>query len=76
MNRFKLFAITTVFVYLFGGAYAQNEDVNNLLKMEREKHVPDALGIYGSWAGAFGWSQFLPSSYLLRAVDGARSRLL
>jgi len=41
----------------------------NLLKIEREGYA-DACGIYGSWAGAFGWGQFLPSSYLRRAVDG------
>ncbi len=28
------------------------------------------MNLYGSWAGAFGWSQFLPSSYLRAAVDG------
>jgi membrane-bound lytic murein transglycosylase B len=44
-------------------------ELDNLLKMEREAHV-DMMGLYGSWAGAFGWSQFLPSSFLLRAVDG------
>lgn len=41
----------------------------NLLKIDRQGHT-DAMGLYGSWAGAFGWSQFLPSSYLSRAVDG------
>lgn len=41
----------------------------NLLKIHRGGHA-DACGIYGSWAGAFGWGQFLPSSYLRRAVDG------
>ncbi len=41
----------------------------NLLKIDREGYT-DAMGLYGSWAGAFGWSQFLPSSYLRRAVDG------
>jgi membrane-bound lytic murein transglycosylase B len=46
------------------------KELNNLLKMDKEKYVADMLGIYGSWAGAFGWSQFLPSSFLLRAVDG------
>jgi membrane-bound lytic murein transglycosylase B len=30
----------------------------------------DIMNLYGSWAGAFGLSQFLPSSYLNWAVDG------
>lgn len=30
----------------------------------------NVMNLYGSWAGAFGWSQFLPSSYLSWAVDG------
>jgi membrane-bound lytic murein transglycosylase B len=30
----------------------------------------DPLGIKGSGSGAFGYPQFLPSSYLLHAVDG------
>jgi membrane-bound lytic murein transglycosylase B len=48
--------------------WALNELVS-LMKMERERRA-DVLAIYGSWAGAFGWSQFLPSSYMSRAVDG------
>jgi membrane-bound lytic murein transglycosylase B len=31
---------------------------------------PSVLDLRGSWAGAFGLSQFLPSSYLKLAVDG------
>jgi membrane-bound lytic murein transglycosylase B len=30
----------------------------------------DPLDIKGSWAGAFGWAQFLPSSFLRSARDG------
>jgi len=30
----------------------------------------DIMNLYGSWAGAFGLSQFLPSSYLSWAIDG------
>lgn len=30
----------------------------------------DPLELRGSWAGAFGWAQFLPSSYLRCARDG------
>jgi len=45
------------------------KELTNMLKIDQGGHA-DALSIYGSWAGAFGWSQFLPSSYLSRAVDG------
>ncbi len=30
----------------------------------------DVFSLYGSWAGAFGYAQFLPSSFLRWAVDG------
>ncbi|MEO5930123.1 MAG: lytic murein transglycosylase [Candidatus Kapaibacterium sp.] len=45
------------------------KELVNMLKIDRSGSA-DALSIYGSWAGAFGWSQFLPSSYLRSAVDG------
>lgn len=45
------------------------DELASLLKIERDGKA-DAMDLYGSWAGAFGWSQFLPSSYLRRAVDG------
>jgi membrane-bound lytic murein transglycosylase B len=48
--------------------WALNELVS-LMKIERTGKA-EAMSIYGSWAGAFGWSQFLPSSYLRSAVDG------
>ncbi len=39
------------------------------------REMRDRLGkpineLRGSWAGAFGWSQFIPSSYVSWAVDG------
>ncbi len=40
-----------------------------LEKMQAVSPVPVAE-LYGSWAGAFGLSQFLPSSYLSWAKDG------
>lgn len=48
-------------------------ELSNMMKIQ-QRELTDALGIYGSWAGAFGWSQFLPSSYLSRAVDGDGDR--
>jgi membrane-bound lytic murein transglycosylase B len=45
------------------------KELNQLLRVcDREGWDP--LEIKGSWAGAFGWAQFLPSSYLLFAQDG------
>lgn len=40
-----------------------------LEKMQSLSPVP-VVELYGSWAGAFGLSQFLPSSYLQWAKDG------
>lgn len=34
----------------------------------------DPLQVNGSWAGAFGWAQFMPSSYLRWAQDGNGDR--
>ena len=36
----------------------------------------DVTNIYGSWAGAFGISQFLPSSYLNWAIDGNNDNIV
>lgn len=39
-----------------------------LQQMQALSPIP-VFQLYGSWAGAFGWSQFLPSSYVKFAVD-------
>lgn len=46
--------------------------INELLALEKIYKTTniDILNLYGSWAGAFGWSQFLPSSYINWAADG------
>jgi membrane-bound lytic murein transglycosylase B len=44
------------------------EFVEALRLTEREGFVPSAL--MGSWAGAMGHTQFMPSSYMRYAVDG------
>lgn len=44
------------------------EWVNALKLMERESLTPEQL--VGSWAGAVGHTQFMPSSYLRHAIDG------
>lgn len=40
-----------------------------LVEMQKRKHL-DVRELYGSYAGAFGLPQFLPTSYLQYAVDG------
>jgi membrane-bound lytic murein transglycosylase B len=46
--------------------------INELVAMSEieKKFGIDFNTVYGSWAGAFGISQFLPSSFLNYAVDG------
>jgi membrane-bound lytic murein transglycosylase B len=51
-------------------AWAEKEWIN-LMVLSRKRAL-DPLSIKGSWAGAFGLVQFVPSSYLNYAVDGNR----
>ncbi|HEX7344980.1 MAG TPA: lytic murein transglycosylase [bacterium] len=48
--------------------WAYNELVQYLKLCDRENWDP--LEVKGSWAGAIGWAQFIPSSYLRCARDG------
>lgn len=45
------------------------KEILALQKMYKERNL-DILALKGSWAGAFGLPQFLPSSYMNWAVDG------
>jgi membrane-bound lytic murein transglycosylase B len=45
------------------------QELKSLLTIARAQSI-DPLSIRGSWAGAFGMSQFLPSSYVQFARDG------
>jgi membrane-bound lytic murein transglycosylase B len=45
-----------------------------LLSMGQQRRVKDLYAVKGSFAGAFGMPQFLPSSYLAWAVDGNDDR--
>lgn len=49
-----------------GWAYGQ---LKHVLRIHKSGTL-DVRGLYGSWAGAFGWPQFIPSSYRSLAVDG------
>lgn len=50
-------------------------EIKSLAKMYHDLKM-DVLNIRGSWAGAFGLTQFLPSSYLRCAVDGNGDRVI
>jgi membrane-bound lytic murein transglycosylase B len=45
------------------------EELGHLLQLCREQNK-DPLSVKGSWAGAFGLPQFVPSSYVKYGVDG------
>lgn len=45
------------------------EELAQLLHLCRRQNR-DPLSLKGSWAGAFGFPQFIPSSYLKYGVDG------
>ncbi|MCB9216497.1 MAG: lytic murein transglycosylase [Ignavibacteria bacterium] len=45
------------------------KELDHLLKIHKAGKW-DVRDLYGSWAGAFGWAQFLPSSYRRLATDG------
>jgi membrane-bound lytic murein transglycosylase B len=49
-------------------AWARDELVH-LLRLARQNNL-DPLDMRGSWAGAFGLAQFIPSSYVRFGVDG------
>lgn len=45
------------------------EELRALSNIDKRR-VIDVISLHGSWAGAFGYAQFLPSSYQRWAVDG------
>ncbi len=49
-------------------AFFTTEFLTALELMERERFTPDQMR--GSWAGAVGHTQFMPSNYMRYAVDG------
>lgn len=49
------------------------QELKTLLTLTRQESI-DVFKIKGSWAGAFGMAQFLPSSYLKFALDGNNDR--
>jgi membrane-bound lytic murein transglycosylase B len=51
------------------------EELKALLRIAYERGL-DVHELKGSWAGAFGMPQFIPSSFLAYAVDGDRDGLV
>jgi len=50
--------------------------LRDLIRMVNNGHSADPLGMMGSWAGAFGLSQFIPTSYLYYGQDGNRDGIV
>jgi len=49
------------------------QELKTLLTLTRQESI-DVLQVKGSWAGAFGIAQFLPTSYMKFALDGNNDR--
>ncbi len=60
-------SLATVSCYGTRQKYFRSELVNTLRILQSGDFAPDAL--VGSWAGAFGQTQFMPSTFLRIAVD-------
>jgi lytic murein transglycosylase len=60
-------ALATLATIHFQGDYFRDELLSALVMLEEGDIAPGAMR--GSWAGAMGQTQFMPSSYLAYAVD-------
>jgi lytic murein transglycosylase len=69
MGGFDLPSAIATLAYDGRRAALFTRELDALVRMVGEKHAPRTQ-LVGSWAGAFGQSQFLPSSYLTYAKDG------
>lgn len=69
MGNFNLFSALATLAYDGPRTdFARRELIAAMKMVERERLNPRTLT--SSWAGAFGQTQFVPSSYLAHAVDG------
>lgn len=70
VGKFPIFnsLLTLTLVENRRSSWAESELIE-LLLISKSKNL-DPLSIKGSWAGAFGIAQFIPSSYTKYAVDG------
>jgi membrane-bound lytic murein transglycosylase B len=69
MGRFNMFEALATLAYAAPRAdYARPQLIAALRMMQRQKYA--AADMTSSWAGAFGQTQFVPTTFLAQAVDG------
>jgi membrane-bound lytic murein transglycosylase B len=69
MGSFNLFEALATLAYDGPRQDFARHELIAALKMEEQEHLTPAQ-MTASWAGAFGETQFVPSSFLAHAVDG------
>ncbi len=69
MGSFNIFEALATLAYDGPRKDFARRELIAALKMEQQEHLSPAQ-MTSSWAGAFGQTQFVPSSYLAHAVDG------
>ena len=69
MGRFNMFEALATLAYDGPRTdYARPQLIAALQMMQRQKYAP--ADMTSSWAGAFGQTQFVPTTFLAQAVDG------
>jgi membrane-bound lytic murein transglycosylase B len=69
MGSFDIFEALATLAYQGPRSDFGRRELLDALKIEQQEHFAPAEMI-SSWAGAFGQTQFVPSAFLLYAVDG------
>jgi membrane-bound lytic murein transglycosylase B len=69
MGSFGLFSALATLAYDGPRTDFARRELIAAMKMVEREHL-NPRGLTSSWAGAFGQTQFVPSSYLAHAVDG------
>jgi membrane-bound lytic murein transglycosylase B len=69
MGRYNMFEALATLAYAGPRTdYARPQLLAALTMMQRESYAPETMT--SSWAGAFGQTQFVPTTFLAEAVDG------
>lgn len=69
MGSFNLFEALATLAYDGPRQEFARRELLSAMRMEEQQHL-DPRRMTSSWAGAFGQTQFVPSSFLAHAVDG------